>query len=170
MRGPSGEFSGGGSGKVMYKLSSLGPTGVLPRRVLTLPHCFPFSSLSPFVIGMMLSTAVLVKTGLGTSEPEIGGLQEHQLSTAPSLFVQSINMSSFTQQAPGLFKAPEQGMVVHTLGSGPAPAYSLTFFLSDNKEILQTMDWQTMAYGIYPQDLFCKACEISNTFYIKKIT
>lgn len=71
--GPSGESITGGSGMARNELSSLGSAGVLPGTVLTLPHCFSFSSLSPFEIGMMLSTVILVRTGLGTNEPEAGG-------------------------------------------------------------------------------------------------
>ena len=67
--GPSGEFITGES----HEFSSLGSTGVPHGRVLTLPPCSPFSSLSPFESAMMLSTVVLVISGLGTNEPDAGG-------------------------------------------------------------------------------------------------
>ena len=67
--GPSGEFITGES----HELSSLGSAGVPHGRVLTLPPCSPFSSLSPFESAMMLSTVVLVISGLGTNEPDAGG-------------------------------------------------------------------------------------------------
>lgn len=69
-----GSSSLGVTGEVRQELSSSGPAGALPRRVLTLPpDRLLFSSLSPSEIEMMLSTAALEETGLGTSEPEAGG-------------------------------------------------------------------------------------------------
>lgn len=79
------------------------------------------SSTSPLEIGVMLSTVTWVRTGLGTSEPETDGLWEHQSSAVPSLLAQPIKMSSFTQQAPGLLKAPGQGMGVVLIWQGPCP-------------------------------------------------
>lgn len=79
MKGPSGELITGRVGKLRQGLSSLRPTAVFSGRTrpcLTVP---PLSPPSPFEIGMMLSTVILVKTGLGRSEPDTGGLWEYRL-------------------------------------------------------------------------------------------
>lgn len=69
MRGPSREFTGGGggSGKARHQRSAAdwGPLGE--------PRPCPFSSLSPSETGTMLSTATLVRAGLGAGEPETDG-------------------------------------------------------------------------------------------------
>lgn len=100
-----------GSGKARHKLSGTcwGPPDPAP------------SPLSPLEIGVMLSTVTWVRTGLGTSEPETDGLWAYQSSTVPSLLAQPIKMSSFAQQAPGLLKAPGQGMGVVLIWQGPCP-------------------------------------------------